>query len=169
MSNYVNNKNFNILLNEYEKLHVKCEICNKKLKLNMVSCPICETKFKPLKKGNDSIVYEREYKKLYNKLGNMFLLIAQNLLNKSNFINYTNDRKNEMISDATFYMCKYIDRYDINRDNPFSYFTRIAFNAFLQYLNDRRERDEIFYSLEYIENFSETESFEPVKRTEHEQ
>ena len=39
-------------------------------------------------------------KKIYNEIGKCFLLIATNLLNKPKFINYSEDRKNEMISDA---------------------------------------------------------------------
>jgi hypothetical protein len=50
---------------------------------------------------------ETKSKRVYEKIGRSFLLIAKNLLNKSNFINYTPDRKDEMISDATYYMCRY--------------------------------------------------------------
>lgn len=98
---------------------------------------------------------ETNSKQNYEKIGKSFLLIAKNLLNKSNFINYTQDRKNEMISDATYYMCRYIQRFDIQRKNPFAYFTMIARNAFLQNINDYGKRDAMFTSIEYIENAAE--------------
>ena len=95
---------------------------------------------------------ETRDRKIYEKIGRDFLLIAQNLLNKSNFINYTQDRKDEMISDAVFYMCRYIDKYDVTRDNPFAYFTMIARNAFLQNINNYSKLDSMFTSIEYIDN-----------------
>jgi DNA-directed RNA polymerase specialized sigma24 family protein len=108
---------------------------------------------------NNKIFYAqlKEYrdkgsKRLYNEIGKSFLLIAQNLLNKSSFINYTQDRKDEMISDAVFFMCNYIDRYDLERPNAFAYFTTIARNAFLQNINDYKKKEEKFTSIEYIDN-----------------
>jgi len=95
---------------------------------------------------------ETKDKKVYEAIGRDFLLISQNLLNKSNFINYTPDRKDEMISDAVFYMCRYIDKYDVTRDNPFAYFTMIARNAFLQNINNYTKLDSMFTSIEYIDN-----------------
>lgn len=77
----------------------------------------------------------------YNEIGKIFLLISRNFLNKSYFINYSEDRKQEMISDAVFFMCKYIDRFDVNKDHPFSYFTQVAKNAFLQYINERKKQE----------------------------
>lgn len=91
--------------------------------------------------------------KTFNELGKIFLLISRNLLNKTNFINYTQDRKDEMVSDATFFMTKYVERYDTEKKNPFAYFTRIAYHAFLQNINDYNKRDNMFKPIEYIENF----------------
>jgi len=165
MSNYVNNKTFNTLLEEYEKCHIVCpnEDCGKKIKIIETKCAYCGTKLKPKIKGADIVIFEKRFKILYNKIGNIFLLIAKNLLNKSSFINYTNDRKDEMISNATFFMCNYIDRFDVTKGNPFAYFTRVAFNAFLQNINGYNELGDIFTSLEYIDNFSECEFFENRK------
>ena len=95
---------------------------------------------------------ETKSKKVHNKLGECFLLISRNLLNKPKFINYTQDRKDEMISDAVFYMCRYIDKFDTTKTNPFAYFTTIAVNAFLQYINSQNKRAKMFTSIEYIEN-----------------
>jgi len=93
-------------------------------------------------------------KRTYEEIGKIFLLISSNLLNKSCFINYTQDRKDEMTSDAVFFMCRYIDRYDLKKTNPFAYFTRVAYNGFIQNINDYNKRDSMFSSIEYIENAS---------------
>jgi len=93
----------------------------------------------------------------YNEIGKIFLLIARNLLNKAYFINYSEDRKDEMISDAVYFMCKYINSFDVNKKYPFSYFTQVAKNAFLQYINERNKHEKIFQSIEYIDHIDENE------------
>jgi len=95
---------------------------------------------------------ETKSKRTYEEIGRCFLLIAKNLLNKANFINYTQDRKDEMISDAVYYMCRYVEKFDVTRKNPFAYFTMIARNAFLQNINDYGRRDSMFTTIEYIDN-----------------
>jgi len=97
-------------------------------------------------------------RKIANEIGKIFILIAERFIRKSNFIDYTEDRKNEMISEATYYMWRFIDRFDITRDNPFSYFTTVAKNAFLQYLNERKKYDEMFTSIDYVEFFKKSDN-----------
>jgi DNA-directed RNA polymerase specialized sigma24 family protein len=97
-------------------------------------------------------------RKTYNQIGTIFLKIARNYLNKCSFINYSEDRKQDMVSDAVYYMCRFIDRYDPTKLNPFAYFTTFAKNAFLQYLNERKKIDKMFTSIEYIENFNDIDS-----------
>jgi len=125
-------------------------------------------KMKPKKKKkknavyiNNKFFYEmlKEYKysksrRILNILGKEFLKMAEHIVKKPNFINYTQDRKNEMISDATFFMVKYIDTYDIKRKNPFAFFSQIAFNAFKQNINKNKKHDTTFIPLHYIENAS---------------
>lgn len=97
---------------------------------------------------------ETKDEKIYNKIGKIFILIATNLLNKTNFINYTSDRKDEMISDATYTMCRYIHLYKVEKSkNPFAYFTRVAYNCFKQNLNYHKKLNKYFISLSFIENF----------------
>jgi hypothetical protein len=92
-------------------------------------------------------------KKIYNEIGKIFLLIATRHLNKTHFIGYTQDRKNEIISDAVYSMCRYIDKYDEKiSTNAFSYFTEYAKNSTLLYLNNRKKYDEFFKSIDYIES-----------------
>lgn len=86
------------------------------------------------------------------KLGKIFMIIAQRILNKPCFINYTRDRKDDMVSDATFFMVKYMDRYDPARGNPFAFFSQIAFNAFRQNINKTKKRNAMFVPLNYLDN-----------------
>jgi DNA-directed RNA polymerase specialized sigma24 family protein len=60
-----------------------------------------------------------------------------------------------MVSDAVFYMCKYIDKFDTEKTNPFTYFTTVAKNAFLQNIESYNSRDAMFTSLEYIDNIED--------------
>ena len=98
--------------------------------------------------------FETQDKKVYERLGKIFLSIAENLLNRPNFINYSIDRKGDMISDATFYMVKYMRSYNTKRENPFAFFSQIAYNAFIQNINKVNKRKEMFVSISYIENLS---------------
>ena len=91
-------------------------------------------------------------KKIKEKLGKIFLIISERILNKPCFINYTKDRKDDMISDATFFMVKYVDRYDPSRGNPFAFFSQIAFNAFRQNINKVKKRTDMFVPLSYLDN-----------------
>ena len=77
------------------------------------------------------------------ELGEMFLKIAYNLSNKSNFNNYT--FKEEMIGLGIEYLCRFSKRYDANnpKANPFSYCTQICFNGFVQYLKKEKNRIEL--------------------------
>ncbi|MFA5484953.1 MAG: hypothetical protein WC260_01765 [Candidatus Pacearchaeota archaeon] len=98
-------------------------------------------------------------KKVYNEIGKLFISISTNLLNKTSFINYSQDRKDEMISDAVYSMCRYIDKYDISRDNPFAYFTRFAFNAFMNNINNYKKLNERFRNVSFIDNFEKIDDF----------
>lgn len=107
--------------------------------------------------------YLKEYqetgsKKSYNQIGKCFMKLATNLLNRTSFINYSEDRKDEMISDAVYAMCRYIDKYDTERGNPFAYFTRFAFNAFLQNIKNYKKLSETFQNISFIENFEKIEN-----------
>lgn len=99
------------------------------------------------------ILYQQtKDKKVHNKLGVIFLKISNGMMNRPNFINYSHDRKCDMISDATYFMSKYLDRYDVTKKNPFAYFSQICFNAFLQSINKQNKLSNEFISISYIEN-----------------
>lgn len=90
-------------------------------------------------------------RKSYNEIGKIFLLIAQRLLNKSCFINYSDDRKEEMIGNAVLRMCKNIDSFDLEKKDPFSYFTTVATNEVYQFINNQNERDRVFVTFTQIQ------------------
>jgi hypothetical protein len=69
--------------------------------------------------------------KMSDNLANMVSKISHKLSYAPNFINYT--YREEMVGDGVIRMMKALMAKKYNRDkgtNPFSYFTRIAFNAF---------------------------------------
>jgi hypothetical protein len=108
-------------------------------------------------KNSEFLELLREYDKtksrvVYNKLGVIFQLIAKNFLNNPKFINYTEDRKDEMESDAVYSMIKYLHNYDLTKTNPFAYFTMIAYNSFLQNIKKYKVKEKMFVSLDLTQN-----------------
>lgn len=96
---------------------------------------------------------------VYNEIGKKFLSIVVNKLRMGCYINYTEDRKSEMISDALWYMTKNLSKYDpdfmdgdLLKKSPFSYFGMVADNAFLQKIEEYRKRDTMFTAISYIDN-----------------
>ncbi len=76
------------------------------------------------------------------ELGSMLLLIAKNLSNKGNFINYT--WKEDMIQEAVLTCCKYLKNFDLKKsNNPFAYITTICNHAFVNYINKQKRHSEI--------------------------
>ena len=87
------------------------------------------------------------------ELGRMLLLIAKNLSNKGNFINYT--WKEDMIQEAVLTCCKYLKNFDLEKSkNPFAYITTICNHAFVNYINRQKKHSEIkdkcFHNREYV-------------------
>lgn len=90
----------------------------------------------------------------FEEIGVIFRKITQGLLMKPCFMNYTLDYKEDMASDATFYMIKYIKRYDLSRRNPFAYFSEIAFKTFTHYIMKQKKYNEKYISIDFIEQMS---------------
>ena len=87
------------------------------------------------------------------ELGKMLLLIAKNLSNKGNFINYT--WKDDMIQEAVLTCCRYLKNFDLKKsNNPFAYITTICNHAFVNYINKQKKHSEIkdkcFHNREFI-------------------
>lgn len=77
-----------------------------------------------------------------NELGKSVSDIANRLGFATNFINYT--YKEEMIGDAIEKMLKALwnKKYNPNKGNPFSYYTKIAFNAFCNRIKKEKKARE---------------------------
>ena len=90
------------------------------------------------------------------ELGDMIHKIAHGLSYSSNFINYT--YRDEMVGDALVKMYTAVTnkKFDINSDyNPFSYFTTIAFHAFINRIKKEKKHTETIN--EYKEKIYEQE------------
>ena len=76
-----------------------------------------------------------------NYIGDCFLRIANHLAYKPNFVNYM--FKDDMICDGIENCIQYIDNFDIERTNPFAYFTQIVYYAFLRRIAKEKKQLEI--------------------------
>lgn len=111
----------------------KCYVTNKQL-------------MEELEKWRDSGDGVTKPRVISEQLGKYFLLISERLTNHSSWKNYSKDIHADMISQACFKMIQGLDNYNFAFTNPFAYFTRTAWNAFLavvgkyyRYLNFKRE------------------------------
>lgn len=76
-----------------------------------------------------------------NYLGDCFLKIATHLSYRPNFVNYM--YRDDMISDGVENCVQYIHNFDIERTNPFAYFTQIVYYAFLRRIGREKKQVEI--------------------------
>lgn len=72
-------------------------------------------------------------RKIMNYIGEAIILIANKLTKHSRFYAYTEDYKQEMVSDAIEKCIEKIGNFDVDHptENPFAYFTQICWNAFV--------------------------------------
>lgn len=108
----------------------------------------------------NDLIKTKAYNRVQNKLGVMFLKICRGVLTKPNFINYTWDRKDDMISEATFHMSRYVLMFDVEQTHPFSYFTSVCTRGFQQCLNKQKKYTEKFQPLVYIENMHKKDNMQ---------
>jgi len=79
-------------------------------------------------------------------IGECFLLIAEHLSHRPNFINY--DYREEMIGDGIENCLMYAHNFDPNKSkNPFSYFTQIIYYAFLRRIEKEKKQSYVKYRL----------------------
>ena len=74
-------------------------------------------------------------------LGDCFLKIATLLSYRPNFVNYM--FREDMISDGVENCVQYINNFDVERTNPFAYFTQIVYYAFLRRIQKEKKQVEI--------------------------
>lgn len=74
-----------------------------------------------------------------NYIGESILLICNNLAKKPNFSGYT--YKQDMISDGIIDCIAAVDNFDPDKtNNPFAYFTQIAWNAFIRRIHKEKKQ-----------------------------
>ena len=72
-------------------------------------------------------------------IGESLMMICNKLSNKFNFINYT--YKDEMIADGIENCIAAVDNFDpAKSNNPFAYFTQIAWNAFVRRIQKEKKQ-----------------------------
>ena len=83
-----------------------------------------------LKRCREELGYPSE------ELGAMFIKLAERMTLKKQFVRYSQEIKNDLISNALVSLTKGWDKFDPEKSsNPFAFFSSITFNAFLQHLN----------------------------------
>jgi len=77
------------------------------------------------------------------ELGEMFMMIANNLINKNNFNNYT--YRDEMIGLGIEYLCRFAKNYNKRKEshNAFAYCTKICFNGFIQVILKEKKKSKV--------------------------
>jgi len=115
---------------------------------------------------NNKQLYEAlvEYKKAKQQvddlrvpeyIGECILLITQKLASRGNFNNYS--YKDEMVSDGIENCLAAVDNYDPSKfNNPFGYFSRIAWYAFIRRI-DREKRQNYLKYKNYRKHMAEEE------------
>ena len=120
-------------------------------------------------KNKEMLEQLRLYKKsgkISETLGEMFLLIARNLSNKSNFGGYT--WKEEMISEAVLTCVKYCKNFDPEKsNNPFAYFTKYCYNSFIGYIKKQNKHGSIKQTLYDNKELVETDNFYTYKSIDY--
>lgn len=96
-----------------------------------------------------------------NYVGECIMKIANNIARRPNFRGYT--FVDEMVSDAIENIVKYIHNYDPDNDkqNPFGYFTKTAWHAFIRRIDEEKKQLYLKYkTAERYGTIDENELFE---------
>lgn len=81
----------------------------------------------------------KEKPKVSDYIGQSILLICNNLAKKPNFSGYT--YKQDMISDGIIDCVSAVDNFNPDKtNNPFAYFTQIAWNAFIRRIHKEKKQ-----------------------------
>jgi len=120
MANYINNEHFLEAMIEYKEKISKAEIEN----IEIPPVP--------------------------DYVGECFLLIAQRLSFRPNFINYA--FKDDMISDGIENCLHYIHNFNPEKStNPFAYFTQIIYYAFIRRI--QKEKKQLYIKFKSMQNY----------------
>lgn len=96
-----------------------------------------------------ALEHDAEKPQVPKYIGESILLICNNLAKKPNFSGYT--YKQDMISDGIMDCIAAVDNFNPDKtNNPFAYFTQIAWNAFLRRI--QKEKKQTYIKMKNFEN-----------------
>lgn len=108
------------------------------------SCRDAETEFDKLPEEKQEELGEPQYPRVSEYIGECIVLIATNLGNRPNFMNY--DYLDDMIGDAIENSIKAVRNFNPEKStNPFAYFTQICWYAFLRRIQQEKKQQWIKY------------------------
>lgn len=127
-------------------------------------------------KEKDKYILEKELERVENlsiesmkkeRIGNMIYLIANNLSKKSCFYFYTNNWKDELISESISHTLKYMKNYDENKVSErsgqkikaFAYITQIVYTSFLGSIKKLKKDQETIKKYYEVEDKIRRSSF----------
>lgn len=91
-----------------------------------------------------------------NSIGEMLMLMTNRIATRHNFNAYT--YKDEMIGDGILKALIAVPKFDPERsDNPFAYFTRIIFNAFIQRIQSEKKQRALKNQLIMVDDIFSTQ------------
>lgn len=84
----------------------------------------------------------KEEGEVSNELAQIFIKMVDNLIYARQFINYSDDWKAEMKSDALYNCIRYAGSFKESKGmNPFAYYTRTIINAFIMRIKKEKTKD----------------------------
>jgi len=103
----------------------------------------------------------KETKIVSDELGKIFLKLAKKLANRSNFCRYS--YREDMIYSGVQTCIRYVDKFDPSKSkNPFSYFTKTIWRAFITYI--KNEKKQIYIKERLIQEMNQGSSKTSAKR-----
>ena len=96
-----------------------------------------------------------------NETAHYFVLLVENYVNHRWFRGYPSHIKEDMKSEALYYMIRYGKNFDPSRAEPFGYFTQIAKNAFLSVIQKeyKEQAKATEYFLNNTDNLDSTDTY----------
>ena len=93
-------------------------------------------------------------------VGQCFMLIAENMSHKYNFLSYT--FRDEMVSDAIENCVMYADNFNPRKSkNPFAYFSQVTYYAFLRRI--QKEKKQLYVKYKSTEMHGVLDDFEQLE------
>lgn len=133
-----------------EKQEIKLKIQQQREKTKEGKIPANKNRFyctnkdliTELEKWRDS-AEKIEDRIISEELGKMIIAIGEKMLNRSEFRNYPKELKEDMLSMFELKIIKGLKNYNFKFNNPFAFFTTVAWNAFLTIIGKHYKQQNI--------------------------